>query len=66
MGMRTDPRGKSRPLTTVSVPLLVVYTVVAFLTFVFLQTGKTLIAAFVQSRKVQIEKKNCSWTNLRQ
>ncbi|XP_068907487.1 protein turtle isoform X7 [Tenebrio molitor] len=39
MGMRTDPRGKSRPLTTVSVPLLVVYTVVAFLTFVFLQTG---------------------------
>ncbi|XP_044255880.1 protein turtle isoform X1 [Tribolium madens] len=39
MGMRTDPRGKSRPLTTVSVPLLVTYTVVAFLAFLFLQTG---------------------------
>jgi hypothetical protein len=64
MGMRTDPRGKSRPLTTVSVPLLVVYTVVAFLTFVFLQTGKTLLLCNLG--KFKLKKKNCSWTNLRQ
>lgn len=46
MGMRTDPRGKSRPLTNATgspVPQrsLTIYTfLAAFLTFVFLQTGK--------------------------
>lgn len=37
MGMRTDPRGKSRPLTTATVPLLTACA------FIILQTGKKVI-----------------------
>ncbi|XP_063916601.1 protein turtle isoform X5 [Zophobas morio] len=39
MGMRTDPRGKSRPLTTVSVPLLILHTAAALLVLLFLETA---------------------------